>query len=80
MGQARNVIIVQTADAVIAVGGAYGTLSEIALARKAGRRVVGLQSWNLGTDDAEQPHVMAADTPAEAVALALQAAESFHAV
>lgn len=67
MGHARNAIIVQTADVVIAVGGEYGTLSEIALARKAGRPVVGLGSWDLG-----EPHLRPAQTPAEAVALALR--------
>ncbi|NTV43417.1 MAG: TIGR00725 family protein [Syntrophobacteraceae bacterium] len=43
MGQARNAIIVQTADALIAVAGGYGTLSEIALALKIGKQVVALQ-------------------------------------
>ncbi len=69
MGHARNVAIVQSADVVIAVGGEYGTLSEIALARKAGRPVVGLESWNLG-----EPHLVRASSPAEAVALALRLA------
>ena len=67
MGQARNVIIVQTADVVIAVGGEYGTLSEIALARKLGRPVIGLQTWALGDE-----HIIVANSPEEAVALALQ--------
>ena len=67
MGQARNVIIVQTADVVIAIGGEYGTLSEIALARKLGRAVIGLRSWALGDE-----HTIVADNADEAVALALQ--------
>jgi uncharacterized protein (TIGR00725 family) len=46
MGQARNVIVVATADAVIALGGEGGTLSEIGLAIKLGRPVVALGSWN----------------------------------
>lgn len=71
MGEARNVIIVRTADVVIAVGGEYGTLSEIALARKAGRAVVGLNSWDLGADEAGQPHMILAETPEAAVAAAL---------
>ncbi len=75
MGQARNVIIVQTAAVVIAIGGAYGTLSEIALARKCGRRVIGLQTWDIGQDTNGQPHVIPAQTPAEAVALALRELE-----
>lgn len=66
MGEARNAIIVQTAHAVIAVGGEYGTLSEIALARKLGKAVVGLQTWPLGAD-----HVTPATDPADAVRLAL---------
>lgn len=66
MGEARNAIIVRTADVVIAVGGEYGTLSEIALARKIGRAVIGLRTWDLGPE-----HVIRAASPDEAVALAL---------
>lgn len=73
MGHARNVLIVQTADVVIAVGGEYGTLSEIALARKVGRSVVGLHTWDLGSSPTTgHPHVLPAATPSEAVALALR--------
>lgn len=72
MGHARNVLIVQTADVVIAVHGAYGTLSEIALARACGRRVIGLQTWSLGDDAVGQPHVIPANTPTEAVTIALR--------
>lgn len=46
-GEGRNVIIVSTADAGIAVGGEYGTLSEIALALKAGKPVIGLDTWDV---------------------------------
>jgi uncharacterized protein (TIGR00725 family) len=45
MGEARNALVARTADALVAVGGGYGTLSEIALALKAGKRVVGLDTW-----------------------------------
>ena len=61
MGQARNLAVVCSGDAVIAVGGEYGTLSEIGLARKVGRPVVVLRGWELG------PHVAVAATPEEAV-------------
>jgi hypothetical protein len=47
MGYARNLSVVASGDAVIAVGGAWGTLSEIALARNIGRQVVLLDSWRL---------------------------------
>lgn len=65
MGELRNGLVVRSADAVIAVGGEYGTLSEIALALKAGRRVVGIGSWDVRGVE------VAAD-PAQAVALALR--------
>ena len=71
LGEARNLIIVRTADVVIAVGGEYGTLSEIALARKIGRVVVGLGTWALGRDAAGHPHVLEVATAEEAVAAAL---------
>ena len=65
MGEARNALVVRAADALVAVGGEWGTLSEIALARKAGKPVVGVGSWEL--DGVEQ-----AASPAEAVAAVLR--------
>jgi uncharacterized protein (TIGR00725 family) len=47
LDEARNVLVVRAADAVVAIGGAWGTLSEIALALKAGRPVVGVATWEL---------------------------------
>jgi uncharacterized protein (TIGR00725 family) len=64
LGEGRNVLVVRAADALIAVGGGYGTLSEIALALKAGKRVVGLGSWEIDG-------VEAADGPESAVAALL---------
>jgi hypothetical protein len=61
---------VRAADAVVAVAGEYGTLSEIALALKAGKPVVGIGTWDLGRDP--DPITRARDG-AEAVALALAA-------
>ena len=63
LGEARNALVVRAADALIAVGGGYGTLSEVALALKAGKPVVGLESFEL--DGMTQ-----AASPAEAVDLA----------
>ena len=65
MGQARNAIIVRTAHAVVAVGGEFGTLSEIALALKMGKPVVSLGSWQVSDK------IFRAATPEEAVRLAL---------
>jgi predicted Rossmann-fold nucleotide-binding protein len=56
--------VVRAADALVAVGGGYGTLSEIALALKAGKRVVGLDSWSI-------EGVETAQTPGEAATAAL---------
>jgi uncharacterized protein (TIGR00725 family) len=47
LGELRNGLVVRAADVVIAVGGAYGTLSEIALALREGKPVLGLQTWNI---------------------------------
>jgi uncharacterized protein (TIGR00725 family) len=47
LGEARNALVVGAADALIAVGGGFGTLSEIGLALRSGRRVVGLGTWEL---------------------------------
>jgi uncharacterized protein (TIGR00725 family) len=60
-GHARNLAVVCSGDVVLAVGGEYGTLSEIGLARKIGRPVVALESWDLGE------HVTVASSPREAV-------------
>jgi uncharacterized protein (TIGR00725 family) len=65
LGEARNALVVRAADALIAVAGGYGTLSEIALALKAGKRVVGLGTWEI-------EGVVQAASPAEAVALTLR--------
>ena len=64
MGELRNGLVVRASDAVIAVAGEYGTLSEIALALKLGRRVVGLGTWEIDG-------VQRATEPAAAVKLAL---------
>ena len=67
MGEMRNALVVRSADAVIAIGGAYGTLSEIAFALRTGVPVVGIGTWDL--DD-----VIDAPDPEAAVDLALELA------
>jgi uncharacterized protein (TIGR00725 family) len=64
LGEARNALVVRAADALIAVGGSYGTLSEIALGLKAGKPVIGLGGWEI---EGIEP----AGDPAAAVAAAL---------
>ena len=70
MGEARNVLVVRSADAIIAVGGKYGTLSEIALALKLGTPLVGLQTWELSREGQRVDAFPVRQTPAEAVSLA----------
>ena len=84
MGHARNLAVVASGDAVIAVGGAWGTLSEIGLARSIGRPVVLLESWSvrpapseangLLTPQGEVDGLLVAHSATEAVDLALAAA------
>jgi hypothetical protein len=50
MGEARNVILINSADAVIAIGGGRGTLPEIAFAQRAGLAVFGLDTWGTAND------------------------------
>jgi uncharacterized protein (TIGR00725 family) len=73
LGEARNVLIVRTADALIAIGGGFGTLSEIAFALKTGTPVVSLGSWELEKAGAPKGRLMEAGSAAEAIRLALQA-------
>ncbi len=69
LGHARNVLIAQTAQALIAVEGEYGTLSEIAISLKLGKRVICLGGWE------DIPGVQSADSPEEAVNMALASVE-----
>jgi predicted Rossmann-fold nucleotide-binding protein len=62
----QNGYLAYSGDVVIAVGGEYGTLSEIGLARKVGRPVVVLEGWDLGE------HVSAASSPKEAIEAAFR--------
>lgn len=77
LGELRNALVVRASDALVAVGGGAGTLSEIALALKLGRPVVGLGTWRLGRPDgSEEPGLVVARTAAEAVDEALALARS----
>ncbi|HEX5396771.1 MAG TPA: TIGR00725 family protein [Candidatus Limnocylindria bacterium] len=75
LGVMRNLVVVTAADAVIAVGGRHGTLSEIGLALRQGRHVVTLSSWRLESDQRMGgPSVHRARDPREAVVLVLRLA------
>ena len=71
LGEARNALVVRAADALIAIGGEWGTLSEIALAIRAGKTVVGIGTWELSRAGEAVEGIVRARDPEEAVALAL---------
>ena len=79
MRYSRNVIVVNTGQAVISIGGAYGTLSEIGHALGDGIPVIGLKTWNLSRNGDGQPvdgAIIQATSPVDAVEKAVAAAEA----
>lgn len=75
LGEARNALVARAGGAVIAIGGEEGTLSEIALALKAGRKVFGLETWKAETSDGLPLGIRPMTNPEEAVSAAVAAAE-----
>ncbi|MGD9736444.1 MAG: TIGR00725 family protein [Solirubrobacterales bacterium] len=75
IGHARNLAVVSSGEVVIAVGGEWGTLSEIGHARAIGRTVVALRTWTLGGRERMEgpPGIEVAETAGEAVTIALAA-------
>ena len=71
IGYARNQAVVKSAQAVIAVGGSYGTLSEIAHALQSGIPVIGLNTWSLSRNSQQDNSIILAQNPTEAVNKAL---------
>lgn len=67
IGEARNLIIIRSSSSLIAIGGGYGTLSEIGFALKLGRPVVGLKTWDI-------EGIIQAETAEEAVTKAIELA------
>ena len=71
MGQARNVIVVKSARVIIAVGGSYGTLSEIGHALQNGIPVIGLRTWTIAKSTGPDREIINVDNPVDAVEIAL---------
>jgi uncharacterized protein (TIGR00725 family) len=67
LGEARNAVLVSACDAVIAVGGEFGTLSEIALGLKQNKPVVGLETWGLWRSGALSSAIVVSSSAAHAV-------------
>lgn len=80
LGEARNALVVRAADAVIAVAGEFGTLSEIAIALKVGTPVVGLETWELARNGRPVEAIVVAMTPAEAAERAVALARERRAL
>jgi len=74
MGYARNVAVVKSAQAVIAIGGSYGTLSEISHALQSGIPVIGLNTWSLSRNGREDKSIIPAQSATDAVDKALDLA------
>lgn len=73
LGQLRNGLVVNAADAVIAIGGSWGTLSEIALARRADKPVIVMRGWQVRDEAGRPVPVTTAEIAEEAVALVEEA-------
>ena len=71
IGYARNVAVVKSAHAVIAIGGSYGTLSEIGYALQSGLPVIGIETWAISRKGNEKSPIIVVKTPAKAVETAL---------
>lgn len=74
IGYARNAAVVKSAQAVIAIGGSYGTLSEIGHALQSGIPVISLNTWSLSKNGKQDNSIIAAQSPTEAVNKALELA------
>jgi hypothetical protein len=74
LGEMRNALLVRAADAMIAVGGSWGTLSEIALAQRTGVPLVCLGGWEVRDETGMPVQLVGVDSPAEAVRHALRSA------
>lgn len=75
LGEARNVVVAKSAQAVIAIGGGYGTLSEIAYALKSNIPVIGLNTWSLSRNGQEDDSIIRVQSAAEAVDKAISLAK-----
>ncbi len=71
IGYARNVAVVKSAQAVIAIGGSYGTLSEIAYALQSDIPVIGLNTWSISRNNQTDDSIIIVEDPIEAVEIAL---------
>ena len=74
LGNGRNLLVTRAGEAIIAIGGAYGTLSEIGLALSESKPVIGLNTWSLLKDEKMDCGIIVADSPEKAVKIAISQA------
>jgi len=74
LGYARNAAVAKSAQAVIAIGGSYGTLTEIGYALQTGIPVIGLNTWTISRNGKQDKSIIPAEGPSEAVEMALELA------
>ncbi len=72
IGYARNVAVVKSAQAIIAIDGSYGTLTEIGYALQAGIPIIGLNTWSLSINDKQDKNIIPAKNAKDAVAKAMK--------
>ena len=75
IGYARNIIVVKSAQAVIAIGGSYGTLSEISHALQSSIPIIGLNTWSISRNNRPDNSIIPVRNPSEAVKKALELAQ-----
>ncbi|MDR1730468.1 MAG: TIGR00725 family protein [Synergistaceae bacterium] len=72
LGEVRNVAVVSAGESIISIGGAYGTLSELGFAMRQGKRVIGLNTWEIRDEQGHKTSMLQVSSPEEAVAAALE--------
>jgi len=77
LGNGRNLLVIRAGQAVIAIGGAYGTLSEIGLALSESKQVIGLNTWSLMKNEKIDCGIIVADSPEQAVEIAISQANEY---
>ena len=77
LGNGRNLLVIRAGQSVIAIGGAYGTLSEIGLALSESKQVIGLNTWSLMKNEKIDCGIIVADSPEQAVEIAISQANEY---
>lgn len=77
LGEARNILVVRNSDVIIAMDGGFGTLSEIAFAKKLGKSIIGLNTWKLKKEAKDRSYLIEVSSPNEAVSKAIEEVDNW---